>query len=722
MLALFAVAAPAGATTGPAASFPAVRTDKPPALDAALTDPVWQKAVLASGLETVTTQKPSAHPSQFRLLYDDANLYVGMSLDQTGIPVTATQRANGLGFGLDDFAGVGIDPNGNGGQVYFFMTTPIATRYQMSSESVRYAPQWTATATRTDTGWNAMLVIPLNALRTTGVGVQNWRFNFIRRIAAANENESWAYDQIMNDGGGGTNNFPQYGDARFWPHLNGLSFKAAVAKRRSPRAEIYALGSGGGDDRRFADANGTFVDTGRRNFGADLVVPITGTTSFVGAFAPDFSNVEVDQQTIAPQEFRRALNEYRPFFSQGAPFFDPVSLNGINSAPNRIFYSPAIGVFDRGLKLEGTKGLESFGILEAQGAGFDDLVFGLRHATQSRSFLWSLDGVMTHHAFGNDTIDPRAGNDATWQAQAGGRNNATGFVYTADYAQEAGTFVGESKLAYKSEDFVDVHKRNYEVFLGYRDIGPEYAPVLGYTSNADLRGPQAFFDWNGTLSSHGPIKRVDLFIEADRATDGSAAMHQADFTAALDLQLKNGLHLNGGPFVSELRTYDSGLVGYPLYTGGVTRSYNAHSVSAGWKDGTPAPTDVQYSFGPFADMYLQQFSLTTSRAIGTRWNVAGELDGTIEHPTFGGPRNGQSLRRLTIGETIDANTNVSVSLRGISGTGGFAQPGLNLAGSFHHRFKNDSELFVNYGTPASPVTLQRFILKYVLRTGGGAGT
>ena len=52
--------------------------------------------------------------SRFMLLYDDTNLYVGIKLQQTGAPVTATQSANDVGFGLDDFAGIGIDPSGNG--------------------------------------------------------------------------------------------------------------------------------------------------------------------------------------------------------------------------------------------------------------------------------------------------------------------------------------------------------------------------------------------------------------------------------------------------------------------------------------------------------------------------------------------------------------------------------------------------------------------------------
>src|SRR5947209_1983234 len=632
-------ALPAGAVTGPSGTFVAVRTDKPPALDPLLKDPAWDKAVVASGLQTVTTQKPSPFDSRFMLLYDDANVYVGMTLKQGGAPVTATQSANGVGFGLDDFAGIGIDPSGNGGQVYFFMTTPRGTRYQQSTESARFAPPWTAGA----------------------------------------------------------------------------------ETRRPPRFEVYGLASGGEDRRRFQAADGNFIVTGERHAGADVVVPITGTTSFVAAIAPDFSNVEIDQQTIAPQEFRRALNEYRPFFTQGANFFNPISLTGINAPPPVIFYSPAIGPFDRGLKLEGTQGLQSFGALEAQGAGFDDMVFGYKHAVPNRSFAWSLDGVMTHHQAGNETIDQRAGNDATWQAQVGGRNTNTGFVYALDYVREQGTFVTDKRLAYKTEDFIFVHPHTTEIYTAYRDLGPQYAPVLGFTQNADIRGPQSFFDINGT-PKNGVLKRVDLFMTADRYVDRSGAAHQSDANVNVDLQFKDGLHLSGGPFLASLRTYDRGLIGYPFYTRGVTRSYNQNGVNAGWKEGTPAPYTAGFSWGPFGDMFLQQVSFATSRTIGTRWSIGGEIDGTRERPSFGAPADGQWLRRLTLGETIDANTNFSVSLRGISGTGGFAQPGVNLAASLHHRFKNDSELFFNYGTPAAPTTLQRVVLKYVLRTGGGSGT
>jgi len=66
--------------------------------------------------------------------------------------------------------------------------------------------------------------------------------------------------------------------------------------------------------------------------------------------------------------------------------------------------------------------------------------------------------------------------------------------------------------------------------------------------------------------------------------------------------------------------------------------------------------------------------------------------------------------------------NASIALRTVNGRGGFASPGTNVSAAFRRRFRNDSELFFNYGTPAAPTTLQRVVLKYVLRTGGGAGT
>jgi len=224
----------------------------------------------------------------------------------------------------------------------------------------------------------------------------------------------------------------------------------------------------------------------------------------------------------------------------------------------------------------------------------------------------------------------------------------------------------------------------------------------------------------GTLAPNGPFKRVGLFGYGDRFLDRSGAVHESDAGINLDVTTKNLIHLNLGPSVGVLRSYNGSLVGYPTYTGGVNQYYNNSGIGVGYRDGTPNPIDAGYSYGVFSNFFLQQVSFSTSRSIGTRYTIGLEYDGTLEKFATGAA-DGQSLRRVSFGETIGKDTNLSLSLRDISGRGGFASPGINLAGSFHRRFKNDSELFINYGTPAANSTLQRFVLKYVLRLGGGAG-
>ena len=48
--------------------------------------------------------------------------------------------------------------------------------------------------------------------------------------------------------------------------------------------------------------------------------------------------------------------------------------------------------------------------------------------------------------------------------------------------------------------------------------------------------------------------------------------------------------------------------------------------------------------------------------------------------------------------------------------------GMDVALAYHRRFSNGNEVFVNYGTPAASATVLQVIVKYVLHTGGAAGT
>ena len=168
MLAVAFVLAPAGAraAVSSGASFTAVRAPHPLPLDPSLSDPAWQAGrIQPDGLWNETTRAPAGLSTSIYLLYDDRNLYAGFHAEQPGVPIVAGQTTHNVGFGSDDFVGVGIDTSGAGNAVYLFETTPGAVRYQQASENARYNPRWQSAARVDGTAWNAVLIVPLNAMR-----------------------------------------------------------------------------------------------------------------------------------------------------------------------------------------------------------------------------------------------------------------------------------------------------------------------------------------------------------------------------------------------------------------------------------------------------------------------------------------------------------------------------------------------------------------------------
>lgn len=699
---------PAIASADHSQSFQAVKVDAPPPFDASLSDPAWQSAVKATDFTNLTTRKPAPLATTAYVLYDKTNLYVGFRADQSGVPIHADQTTNGVGFGQDDAVGIGIDTSGAGSQVYYFEATARGTRYQQSSESNRYAPPWEAKAVINGATWTAMFVIPLKDLRAAGGKAQTWRFNFVRIVAGVGEHYTWAYDGLMADGQ--PPNYPSFIDVRWWPALTGLALSATAAKPQ-PRAEVYGLSSIGLDRNVFQQANQIFAPQPVRNYGLDFVYPLASTIALVGTLNPDFSNVEVDQQTIVPQEFQQNLVEYRPFFAQGAPYFNPnpMALNGNFGAVDQILYTPSIGTFDRAFKVEGTYGAQQLGVMQMRGltgdnAALDDQAFGFKHALSDRSFLYWFDGVLAHHG--------GVGNDSAYEGGVAGRNLKTGFIWGINQAFENSAIIAtpDQTFAFTRNAFVDVHKPNYEVFYSFQDISPGYGPLDGFTNYNDARGP--IYSTDFTTSSPG-LKSWNGYFTVDRYLARDGTVHAADFFGTTDFTTNNLIHITLNQQTSSLDD--------PVITGGVNLPFHQSSATIGYHDGTSSPVDFTYGAGPFSTYYLQQFNLSATKPLGSRFNLAAVYAGTHERSADIGV-NGQILRSFTLGTSLSPDSNIALSLRSINGTGGFAVPGVNFAGGFHLRLHNGSELFMNYGSPAAPATLYRFITKFLWRIGGGAGT
>jgi hypothetical protein len=718
-------------------SFPIARAPHRLQPDPSLSDAAWGAGAVPSNgpWQDITTLAPAPQATQAYVLYDDRYLYVAFRVTQKGIPITATQGTNNVGFGIDDFVGIGVDTSGAGTNAYYFETTPRGTQYEQANENSRYQPQWESAAQRTADGWNAVLIIPLNVLRIPRSGRQTWRFQFFRGIAANGEHYVWAFNGLMSDQPQGQ--WPQFRDTRFWAAGTGIAVTRTSASKAQPRADVYALESVGRDRDVFEQPNQLFLPQSVRYYGLDFSVPVADSINFVGTLNPDFSNVEIDQETIQPQEFRRLLEEYRPFFSQGAVFVNAASGSKIQTydetAPFYIFYSPSVGAFDRGEKLEGTFGNQSFGLLNFRGYDyttgntFDDTAFGYEHSLQDASFLYWTDGVLAHHSL--------AGDDSTIEGGVEGRNLKTGLITYADYSIEDGTWVPDGHADFV-QMFADVHQPYYDTNIGYIDVAPNYNPIDGYTPNSDIRGPQGDVFFTGGAS--GPIKNWNIFTSFDRFLDESGAVHEADVDPTLNVVFKNGLSLdNLGAAIGELRSYGipsgpdctgttayrSYFTGYPCYRDGVTEPFDLIELPVGYGDATPNPIDASYAYGSFGSNYVHLFTLNDTRVIGQRLTLGLAYDGTYERAFQNGVLDSQWLRRVSLGYNISSGSTFTVAIRSVNGYGGFEPVvGTDIALAYHQLFRGGDELYVNYGTPAAASTLDRFIVKFIFHAGGQLGT
>lgn len=663
-------------------SFTAVKATSPPSLTTISGQ--WRQGVVARDFIDFNDRRPARYATVAYLLYDDKNLYVAFHCVQHGVPITAAQRIDHAGVGSDDHVGFGIDTSGNGSRTYEFRVNPLGVHDESSNENARYAPRWQSTAYVDASGnYDVFLVIPLADIRSQGGTAQRWRFNFERFIASKNADETWAYEPAMQS----------IASVQFWPWLTGIRL-GGTATRPKPQADAYVLESAGSQRNVFQNGIGQFEQMRPRLAGLDVTYPFTNTLAFVGTLNPDFSNVEQDQTTIELQEFQKAYQEYRPFFAEGAQYINALPQIG-NFGGNSMFYSPSIGVFDRGLKIEGTAGRSALGMLNVIGPGIDDSAAGYSYTADNGAFSLSAESVLADHS---------GVRDRTAGVGLERSNRRSGESTQIEFASENGN-AHDFNLA------EGLQNQHFTAIGYYRDTTPGYAPADGYTAVSDARGPSLKLGYAGTGSTASPLLSYSINVSADRylAVDGS--VRQADVNAFYTVQFKNLFSLQGFFGPSEFQT-----------SPGVIQWFNRRQVQLGYRLGTPQPLRLAYTWGPFARGYVQQTQISDQRVFG-HYVLAFEYDGNVERSSADAPiLNSQWLRRFALTQSFGRDASIGVQLRDINGTGGFADPGNNISMLYQQRFRNQDLLYVEFGTPAASHTLHRFIVKYIFHAGGESGT
>lgn len=699
---------------------PAVQT--PPPLDASHGAASWPVTTAITLPWNVQHDKPASDSTAVRVVTDGHYLYVRFDAVQRE-PVIANQHSDdvvtggsNIGNGIawsDDAVWVDLWPTGAGGFQYQFESGPNGAHNEASTENTAFAPQWESHGWRTADGYAVTMAIPLAVVHGAHAG--DWRIQFARYVRSTGELDVWSYDSAQT-------NPDDVSRA-------GVATMPIVARPPLPKPRIGLYGL---ERQATATAGGS-----GSHFGADFSVPVTQTASVFGTVHPDFSNVELDQQSISPTVYARVFNEVRPFFTQSAGYYDNFNCSICNGFRTTL-YTAGIPTPLDGYAFEGRQGLFGLAGFDSIGVGRTDLASALDYT--SADARWS--AAFQHVAAAIDAVGTRQGfvDDAN-QTGVSWFNGKYTSAYL-NYANESGTLITDPGQA----DWIDAGggwgSQSFALFGAVRKVGSQFNPFDGFDSHAGVAGYGIYsarvwaFSPQDYLSSIGVDGIIDRY---QGPTDGQA---QSDNATTLDILTKNTWDLDIFTGSEYWRFFDQASPTLTTSTltplsqnGGIALTYHSgmqNNLNNFPTHGSSAtPTTIQWYTGRYGIGRLDTWFRSTTMKAGTRGSLTFTVDDTAQYMPPGAKTNVQWFDTASYAYQMSSSASFAIGLRREVGrppipNGGGSCPTANLECSnisiAYHLRTRDEEYYFAYGDPNTLTTVPQAILKVIFYIGSTKGT
>lgn len=676
-----------------------------PPMDASLGG-AWASAAVFHLTQEATYRKPAAEDTVVYIGMYGGAIYVAFQAQQRE-PLVGTQVTDGPGVLTGDAVMMHLWPNGLSGFAYWFATNRFGARDQYSSENSAYAPIWSAYGHRTANGYIAILKIPLSAMHAQKNAP--WRAQFHRIVAASSSNYVWELDPQQT----------AFIDGRYGGPLVGLSSVSTAAMR--PRLQVYGLGA------LAASAGGGFTS----RMGADFSVPVTATTSVFGAAHPDFSDVEIDQQSISPTEFARRFSEVRPFFTQASSNFNQQT---DFNAPMSTLYTPAIPTFRDGFGIEGRQNTVSFGAFDAIGHVRDDnaVAFSASDALKRLTFTFQRVGVNLSVP-GNGVF-----RDLVNAESLSLFNPHSHLTFFANNAVESGSGVTNTLDATYQDIGGTYSTATTTIGAALQKMGPQFNPADGYANQPPGEPGIAGYTVNASKQiNYSPTARIlDVAFSAgiDRYHGPHGGANQADFFDQARVDLKGLISLTAMQQTSSLQTC---VPETPTSCEQQFLPYNGGGLSLGYAVNTAHPSSISYMTGRYYHGRLDSWTRTVAIPLSARAALTLQADDSAYSSTLKGePDTKQWLDRVSFSYQLNNAISADFGARRIVGTNQpfafapFGENGVftpvavdatNLSAALHF-FRGSSELYVVYGDPSRLSTVPALFVKFVRYVGAGKGS
>ena len=304
------------------------KTLQPVTVDGVLDEPCWQRAEVAKDffrILPIDTGQARAQ-TEVRVTYDDKNLYFGIvCYDPTPgkRPVESLRRdfkfplndnflifmdtyndlTNGFSFGISAAGAQWDGIQANGGYV-----------------SLNWDCKWRSALKSEPDRWTAEFAIPFHSIRYRK-GSQTWGINFSRLDLKTNEKSSWAP-------------VPRQFQSANLAFTGSLVFDEPLPPPGMQYSIIpYAMGKAVRDPEQYSSTYGSL------GAGVDVKITPAPSMNLDLTFAPDYSQVEVDQQVVNLDRFELFFPEKRQFFLENSDLFA-----NLGTATIRPFFSRRIGL------------------------------------------------------------------------------------------------------------------------------------------------------------------------------------------------------------------------------------------------------------------------------------------------------------------------------------------------------------------------------------------
>lgn len=304
------------------------KTSQPVVVDGLLDEPCWKTAEPADHFFRILPIDTGQAKAQTKVYvtYDDNNLYFGIiCYDPTPgkRPVESLRRD--FSFPLNDNFLIFMDTYNDYTNGFSFGISAAGAQWDGIQANGGYVSlnwdcKWRSALKSYDDRWVAEFAIPFHSIRYRK-GSQTWGINFSRLDLKTNEKSGWAP-------------VPRQFQSANLAFTGSLIFDEPLPPPGLNYSIIpYAMGRFSRDPQQYTST--------RSGFGAGLDAKITPAPSLNLdlTFAPDYSQVEVDQQVTNLDRFELFFPEKRQFFLENSDLFA-----NLGSKTVRPFFSRRIGL------------------------------------------------------------------------------------------------------------------------------------------------------------------------------------------------------------------------------------------------------------------------------------------------------------------------------------------------------------------------------------------